>query len=188
MLKGLTTTLTFLFLISCSERQNTEQPKDKKLFKFYDFNLNVDIVDPFTGLESRMLILNGGDEFYDEFSDTLYFVQNPKPDALYFIRYNPTENYRQNKHQKTVGDTTLVLLTKPQIDTVYSLASKVFHLDTDNVSKDSIPPPPLGDAKIARVVFDLKFRGDNYSRLVKKTGDKDFQLLYNYLSTRENSR
>lgn len=177
MLKGLIATLTLLFLLSCSQRQNTNQRSDKTLFRYYDFNLNVDIVDPFTGLESRMLILNAGDEFYDELSDTLYFVQNPKPEALYFIKYNPNENLRQNKHLKTVGDTTLVQLTKAQLDTVYSLASKVFCIDRSNISKDSIPPPPLGDAKIARLVLDLKFRGDNYSRLIKKTGDHDFRLL-----------
>jgi hypothetical protein len=188
MLKGLIATLILLFLYSCSQRQDTNQRSDKTLFKNYDFNLNVDIVDPFTGLENRMLILNGGDEFYDELLDTLYFVQNPKPDALYFIEYNPDKNLRHNRHRKTVGDTTLVQLTKSQIDTVYSLASKVFYLDSNNVSRDSIPPPPLGDAKTSRVVLDLKFRGDNYSRLVKKTGDKDFQLLYNYLLTKKNSR
>jgi hypothetical protein len=188
MLKELIATLTLLLLCSCSGKQDTNQPNDKELFKYYDFNLNVDIVDPFTGLENRMLILNGGDEFYDALSDTVYFVQKPKPDALYFIRYNPNENLRQYKHRKTVGDTTLVQLTKSQIDTVYSLASKVFYFDTNNVSRDSIPPPPLGDAKIARVVLDLKFRGDNYQRIVKKTSDEDFQLLYNYLIRMKNSR
>jgi hypothetical protein len=188
MLKGLIATLISLFLYSCSAKQNTNQHSDKPPFRYYDFNLNVDIVDPFTGLESRMLILNGGDEFYDEFSDTLYFVQNRKPDALYFIKYDPNENLRQNKHRKTVGDTTLVELTKSQIDTVCSLASKVFYIDSNNFSRDSMPPPPFGDAKIARVVLDLKFRGDNYSRFVKKTGDEDFQFLYNYLLTKKNSR
>jgi hypothetical protein len=188
MLKGLIASFILLYLYSCSDRQNTNRPNNITGFKYYDFNLNVDIIDPFTGLESRMLILNAGDEFYDELSDTLYFVQHPKPDALYFIKYNPNENLRQNKDRKTVGDTTLVLLTKSQIDTIYNLASKIFHLDSNNASRDSIPPPPLGDAKIARVVLDLKFRGDNYSRIVKMIGDEDFLLLYNCLTTKKNSR
>jgi hypothetical protein len=187
MLKGLIATLTILFLYSCSERQNADPTNDNKPFRYYDFNLNVDIVDPFTGLESRMLILNAGDEFYDELSDTLFFVQQPKPDALYFIKYNQNAT-QQNKHQKTVTDTTLVWLIKSQIDTVYNLTSKIFYLDSNNISRDSIPLPPLGDAKIARVVLDLKFRGDYYSRLVKKTGDNNFQELYNYLQMKINSR
>jgi hypothetical protein len=185
MLKGLIATLTLLFLHSCSEQQNSNQRKNKTLFKYYDFNLNVDMVDPFKGLENRMLILNAGDEFYDKLSDTMYFVQNPKPGALYFIQYKNNENL-QNKQRKIVGDTTLIQLTKSQLDTVFSLASKVFYIDSNNVSSDSIPPPPLGDARFARVILDLKFRGDSYSRLVKKTSNEDFQRLYNYLFLKKN--
>ena len=189
MLKGLIAILTLLFLYSCSGKQDSSQPNKMPDFRYYDFNLNVDVIDPFTGLENRMLILNVGDEFYDELSDNFYFLQNPTPDALYFIQYNSNENLQQNNNPgETVGDTTIVLLTKLQIDTIYILASKVFRVDTTNLSRDSIPFPPLGDAKNARVVFDLKFRGDKYSRIVKKMGDEDFHRLYSYLLTKKNSR
>jgi len=188
MQKVLFVTLTFLFLFSCSNKQNPNKPDDKRTFRYYDFNLNIDIINPFTGLESRILILNSGDEFYDELSDTMYFVQDPKPGVIYFIDYLPNENVRHNKQYKTLGDTALVQLTKPQLDTIFNMVSMVLQLDTTNISKDSIPRPPLGHAKIAKVMLDLKFRGDNYSRLVKNTGEKDFEHLYNYLLSKKQSR
>ena len=188
MLKVLFVTLSFLFLYSCSNKQNPNKPDDKTPFRYYDFNLNIDIINPFIGLESRMLILNAGDEFYDELSDSLYFVQNPKSDIIYFIDYVPNENVRHKKQYKTLGDTAIVQLTKPQLDTIFNMISKVFQFDTINISNDSIPRPPLEHAKIAKVTLDLKFRGDNYSRLVKNTGEKDFKHLYNYLLSKKQSR
>ena len=63
MQKVLFVTLTFLSLYSCSNKQNSKKLDDKTSFRYYDFNLNIDIINPFTGLESRMFILNAGDEF-----------------------------------------------------------------------------------------------------------------------------
>jgi hypothetical protein len=38
------------------------------------------------------------------------------------------------------------------------------------------------------VVLELKLRGDIYSRLVKKTGEQNFQFLYQYLLKQKNKR
>lgn len=186
MLKGLIA-ITWLSLYSCSERGSRKPHSNQTTFRYYDFNLHVDLIDPFTGLENRMLILSG-DEFYDEVTDSLYIVHNPKSESLYFIKYNANQSARENTQLKTRGDTTLVPLTKLQLDTVYTLASKFFCLDSNNISKDTIPPPPSGDSKIARVVLELKLRGDNYSRLIKKTGEQNFQSLYQYLLKQKNSQ
>lgn len=190
MLKVLNITFILLFLSSCSDNQSSNQPNNKTFYKFYDFNLNVDIINGLTGLESRMLIVNDGDEFDDELSDTVYFVKNPVPDVLYFITYKSLiYNQRQDKYKKTLADTVIVHLTKSQLDTIYSLASKVFRSEIENISKDSIPPPPsVMDGNIAMVVFDMNFRGDRYSRLIKNMGNEDFQHLQKYLLTIKDGR
>jgi hypothetical protein len=189
-LKVLNITLTFLFLCSCSDKQNSNQINNKRFYKFYDFNLNVDIINGLSGLESRMLIVNAGDEFDDELSDTVYFVKNSVPDVLYFITYKSSiYNQKQDKYKKTLGDTAIIHLTKSQLDTIYSLASKVFRPQMENISKDSVPTPPsVMDGDIAMVVFDMKFRGDRYSRLFKNMGNEDFQHLQKYLMTIKDSQ
>ena len=139
-------------------------------------------------MKVECLFSTQGTSFYDELSDSLYFVQNPKSDVIYFIDYVPNENVRHKKQYKTLGDTAIVQLTKPQLDTIFNMVSMVLQLDTINISKDSTPRPPLGHAKIAKVMLDLKFRGDNYSRHIKNNEEKDFMHLYNYLLSKKQSR
>src|SRR5437867_813969 len=132
--------LILFILPSCTE-QNPFLDNDKKVtekrFRFYDFNVTVDILNPYLGHENRFLILNNGMDLYDEQGKHIT-IKDFKPQTLYYISY---KRALSNRNRIEGIDTTVIELKKEQLDTIYYLTVKLFNIDTANLSKDTIPPP-----------------------------------------------
>ncbi len=189
MVRLIITTLVCLYVVSCtSNKQPDSRNIQAKLPLFYNFNIGVDIVSPFNGLESRFLIINSGTDFYDQQIDSIVHLQQARPYFLYSIAYNRSSSQqKRNENSFQTGDTIFTKLSLSQLDTIYSLTLDLFDI-TKETNTDSIPPPPSGDHNNAMVTLDHNFRGDLYSTHVKDISKGSFTKLYNYLSSKKNSR
>lgn len=157
--------IVLLLLGACSNEQDSPSKEIQKQVRFYDYELTIEFVNPFLGLEKN----------YSLASDSLKILNNLFSEAGKLI--NTQSSVRA--------------LTKPQLDTVYTYAAELFSVDKENLTNELIPRPPSGEGYMARVTFDLRFRGDSYVRDVRKldtlTGNP-FSRLYNYILTTQRSR
>lgn len=173
-----------IVLLSCKQqpRPKTEQ---RPVSKFYDFNLKVDIINPFAGVDSEFLYANAGD-YFDEVERQVIEAKNFKPNTLYLIPIF------ENINKVAKKDTFQIKLTNKQIDTLYSLVTALFDVSKRNIAIDSIPPSPsYNDGLSIYVELDLMSRGNKYmtkfnfgSELEQNKG----AYLYKYLLKLKNNR
>jgi hypothetical protein len=157
--------IALIFLAACSNKQPRLSNEKQQQTRFYDYKLSIEFLDPFLGLE-RSYTLN---------PDTLTILNNA---------FN-----KEDKLSKT--DSISLHLTKPQLDTIYTYAAELFAIDKENLTDVSIPHPPYDEGNMARVTFDLNFRGDRYVRDVRKidtTIDNSFFRLYRFIVKIQSSR
>ena len=154
-----------IFLAACTNRQSASSDDSKGQTRFYDYELFIEFLNPFLGWERSYVINN----------DTLVISNNT---------YS-----KEGKLLKT--DKFFLPMTKPQLDTIYTYAAELFVIDRENFTDMPIPRPPYGDENIARVTFDLGFRGDRYLREVRRvdtTIDNSFSRLYQFMCKTRRSR
>lgn len=167
---------------------STKENKTNKLHRFYDFNISVYVYRSTCSdtndcrLHSTKYVLCNSDEVWDE--DTRQY-DKLKGNILYMIvnRYYLKSSVLSKKDIYQT-DTLKVKLTKEQIDKLYKFTHVFFELDNiQNVSTDSIPPPPsLYDGPNARVVLDQGFRGNHYSVVIGiPERDKNYVRIKEYV-------
>lgn len=175
--------------ISCNDQNQLQQINKNQnhgLYKFYDFNLKVEIINPFKGIESRYLYVNSGMDYFDQSNDSVISRESFKSNTLCYI--DVFENLNNNSKIK---DTLKIQIDNSQIDTLYQLASELFKIGTKNISTDSISQPPkYTDGLAANVELDLGFRGNKYLTQLSfgsEHQDNNFTILYKYLLKLRNS-
>src|SRR5687768_13835442 len=124
----------FLFLLSCKQQPHVK-PEQRPSYKFYDFNLKIDIINPFAGVDTEFLYANTGD-YYDEVEQKVFNEGHFKPNTIYLIPIF------ENLNKVGKKDTFQIKITNPQIDTLYSLVTDLFDVTKKNIASDSITPPP----------------------------------------------
>jgi hypothetical protein len=154
-----------LFFAACSNRQSSPLNEKQKQTRFYDYELSIEFLDPFLGLERS----------YAFHSNTLIVLSNS------FSKDGKLKN----------TDSITVPVTKPQLDTIYTYAAELFTIDKENFTDMPIPGPPYGEGNLVRVTFDLNFRGDKYVRELQNvdtTIDNSFSRLYRFILKVQRSR
>jgi hypothetical protein len=154
-----------IFLAACSNNQDSTINESQKQTRFYDYELSIEFLNPFLGLEKS------------------YFLAL---DSL------TVRNNTFSKEGKLINtERNIRALTKPQLDSVYTYAAELFSVNKQNLTNEPIPRPPSGEGSMARVTFDLRFSGDRYVRDVRKLDihtENPFSRLYNYILTTQRSR
>lgn len=195
MLRVTFTGLLSILIISCSNQQTKivgKKQNQQKLYKFYDFNLSIDIINPIIGIESKYFYINSGATFFDD-NNHIREAKEFKPYTLYYVEVFESLNRKKQIAETTPHfDTLMFEITKPQIDTIYSLTAELFKLNNiENVSNDSIPrPPKYNDGYSARIELDLGFRGNKYITYLNYGDTSEyntFSNLYKHLLTIKNS-
>ena len=152
--------IALLFLAACSSDHGSPLKESQKQPRFYDFELSIAFVDPFLGVERS----------YSLASDSLTILKNTFS--------------KEGKLRNT--ESSLRILTKPQLDTVYTYAVELFSVNQEKLTGELIPRPPGGEGYKARVILDLRFRGDRYVRDVRTLdtlAENPFSRLYNFILT-----
>ena len=173
-----------LLLFGC---RHQSKPKEKQwqTYKFYDFNLKIDIVNPFAGVDTEYLYVNGGD-FFDEVEHKVTEAKYFKPNTIYMIPIF------ENLNKVGKKDTLEINISSEQIDTLYSLVTALFDLNKRNIALDSIPPPPsYNDGLSVYVELDLMFRGNKYMTQLNFGNEQQPNkgaYLYKYLLKMKNNR
>ena len=130
--------IALTFLAACSNRPSSPSHERQQQTRYYDYTLSTEFLNPFLGLE-RSYTLN---------ADTLTILNNAFS--------------KEGKLTKT--DSISLTVTKPQLDTIYAYAEELFAIERENSTDVPILRPPDGEGNMARVTFDLTFRGDRYVR------------------------
>ena len=149
--------LAILIFIKCDNGEIKNSNLQAKEYKFYDFSVTVEIYDPFKGLTTQ----------YHLMDSNLVIIE------------------RNNTSSKKGIDSSKYKISKPELDSIYKHSSALFTINSNNLSKDSIPKPPLGEGHYAKVIFDLIYRGDKFIREVKLSDtikSDSFSKLYGYLN------
>ena len=171
-------------LLSCRQqiRPKTEQ---QPFYKFYDFNLKIDVINPFAGVDSEFLYVNAGD-YFDEVERKVIDAKYFKSNSLYLIPIFENLNKVGNK------DTFQIKITNGQIDTLYSLVTALFDVNKTNITLDTIPPPPsYNDGLSIYVELDLMLRGNKYMTQLTFGNEQEQNkgaYLYKYLLKLKNNR
>ena len=121
----------YVFVLSCSNRQSDTRVNAKhkeQFYRFYDFNVNMEVYSPNGMLKSKYLILNSGIRYDDERIRQEMEARHSNNDILYYVSYqHPPEQYSNNTGRPI--DTVTIPLEKPQLDSIYSLAVAAFDLE-----------------------------------------------------------
>tara|TARA_B100000809_G_C15137692_1_gene531449 strand:- start:923 stop:1156 length:234 start_codon:yes stop_codon:yes gene_type:complete len=70
------------------------------------------------------------------------------------------------------------------MDTIFKLTKKQFTIRfEENLSKYEIPPPPIiNDGMTTKLVLDLQFRGDEYTKRLRfPFGNNQFMELFEFI-------
>ena len=143
---------------------NNLTAQSEKLFRFYDFGVEIDFHHLLFDNDYKIIFSNGFK--YDDLNKN----------SLYKIQYS----YDKNK-KRIPTDTLKVELNEKEMNDLFTLTKKQFDIEYDkNLSKYKIPPPPPAyDGMIVKLTFDLKFRGDEY---IKQFGLPFFDQRFNELN------
>ncbi len=141
-----------IFLCACSNNSNNSSVKIKEQFRFYDYEMSIEFLNPFLGVEKSFSLT----------SDTLTLFKNTFSDEGGIIK----------------TDTSSAALTKPQLDSIYNCLAVLFTIDKENLTREAKPHPPSGEGNMVRVSLDLNLRGDKYTRDIRKVNT----FAYNFFS------
>lgn len=155
-------TLFILILIA-----NNLTAQSEKLYRFYDFGIEIDFQHSLFGDDYKFIFPNS------------FNYKNLNENTLYRIKYSYDE------HQNRIAlDTIHIVLNEKEMDKIFVLTRNQFNIQYDeNLSKYKIPPPPIPyDGLVVSLTFRLGFRGDKY---VKELGypfaDKTFNQLNDFI-------
>lgn len=159
--------LIYIFFFSYPLVLNAQE----ETYRFYDFSIVVDY--EHLSFENDFKFIYDGAYGNDEAE---------KIDTLKVI------HFEYINHERTAVDTLEIILTRNQVDTLYTLTANNFNLDqSTNISKSLIPyPPPTYHDFIVELTIDLGFRGDFYSRKFKMPFETSFKELDRFLSQIKN--
>lgn len=157
--------IALIILILVSEKSLSQSDN---LHRFYDFGVEIDFHHLLFDDDFKIIFPNGFTKY-----------NHLKENTLYRIKYT----YDQEGNRKAV-DTLKVTMNEEQMNKIFSLTIKQFNIGfEENLSKYEIPPPPpINDGMVANLVFDLQFRGDEYSKKLSfPFGDNTFMELFGFI-------
>jgi hypothetical protein len=184
-----------LLLSSCS--QDRVGIVEEAQYRFYDFDVLVEVTDPWLGPEEKFIIENTGNGFYDDVKGE-WTESALSAEVLHYVSYKysrgPNHNPPESRDVLVKIDTVSAELSKAQLDTVYTLAMEIFKShNRENVSQDSVPPNLLRyHGNSAKVELDMGLRGDKYRADIryaslKYRNNKNYGVLYDYLNKIKNN-
>jgi hypothetical protein len=188
-------------LISCNQKKTDNlKPNETQMYRFYDFNMTLDISCGLMGCEDIYQYIFCGEPTLINFNHKPVEskeVQNFKditPEhcnyldtmTLYYIvkkrcLWNSLGVAEQDKNE---NDTSKFRLSKKQVDSLFILITSLFILPfKENLSKYTIPPPPAPDGCGALLTLDLGFRGGEYSMSLDyyDSANLNSKLFFEYL-------
>jgi hypothetical protein len=147
-----------------------------EFYRFYDFSIIIDLPDLLHSNDSKIILCNTG--LCDMENININFQKN----KLYKINYKYSSDSNNTAYRHPI-DTIKILLQNEQMDSLYSMTSNFFKIDSKNMSKYKIPPPPIiYDGIVALVTLDLGFRGNKYSIVIGYPEEnKNFLDLHDYI-------
>ncbi len=148
---------------------NNNYSQTEKLYRFYDFGVEIDF---------RHGILD--DDYKYIFPNGFFNYDDLKRNYLYKVSFK----YKDGK--RLVKDTLKTRLSNEQMNQLFKLTKKQFHIKfEENLSKNKIPPAPIiYDGMVADLRFELQFRGDDYQRHIGYPfEDEKFLELFEFISS-----
>jgi hypothetical protein len=174
-----------LFIASCS----MESTRNKGKYRFYDFDLEIDLQSSFCIDDYKYLYYGDGIKY----SDTSYDSQTFDKMTLYFLTYKKCikDTVLKTITNKVKIDTFKIILSEDQLNKLYVLSSDFTSINPSiNLSKDKTPPPPPFDGYSGNILFDLKYRGNRYNMKFSfdtiNSGDENMVNLFSYLEKLKN--
>jgi len=168
-------TIIFLALLTSCINSNDKSNKiieiDKNRYRNYDFEVRINI--EHSGKDFDYMI----NRKYYRFEGKNNFVYHNNDQLLEKIIYEYRENKkkRNNKFEKVPIDTIKYRLSRQQLDTIYSLTSKLFKVDTLNITNDTIRHYSNYDGYWAditltklNVIYKIQLGGCSEEYLVKR--------------------
>ncbi|UOQ74514.1 hypothetical protein [Hymenobacter cellulosilyticus] len=129
--------------------------------RFYDFNLEVTILQPAGSLQQRFILANLRPEHAAQ--QVGWQPGQLQPYTLHVVRYvASTDSHRRRRKLADPRDTVRITLRRGQMDTLYALTTAVFAQPVPhNLAPDHHPAPGPDDIS-ATVDFNLGPHGNRY--------------------------
>ena len=177
------TIVLFVFIVFSTLKLYAEENRNKTT-RYYDFNIIIDFKDGLLSNDFKYILCNNG-IYFDNATNQKYKL---KKNVIHLVQYNYDIKVVDDKiveANRIPIDTLMINFKENQLDTLFSLTTKLFDLSSlTNTTQHLIPLPPAPyDGYSANVVFDLGFRGDKYSIFIAYPQNNiSFVLLEDYIN------
>jgi hypothetical protein len=125
--------IPLILFISCNQPTSLDNDKSKELFRHYNFSITIDVTHLLYNNDfNYKYVINKNFDLPEN-----YPTYNFSKKKLYYITYNFMKPNKNQEYKRMPIDTVSFRLTEQQLDSIYSLTTKLFEIEPTNLTLDT---------------------------------------------------